>query len=312
MSIRLSVPIVLRLPPPVTPSASVAFMAIVVALQTVGANRPLFRPWCDDADQPKSKQAKSSAFSQVQQQQQSSVRVPLHHPLAPLAASVGLMPAVSTAAQGGKLSPTAFPPSASTIFAFDVSRIGSIGGQPPSPYEADMAPWLVSARQPVSCTQPPVCVPLHANLPNPFSVSPPGVLFQHSPPLETRKCRRCQCPNCVSPREQDAGKKRLHVCHIAGCGKSYGKTSHLKAHLRWHAGEKPFLCQWLFCGKRFTRSDELQRHLRTHTGDKRFVCAQCGKRFMRSDHLSKHSRTHEFGATGEEEDDVAEDVVVDV
>lgn len=290
-------------------------MAIVVALQTVGANRPLFRPWCDDADQPKSKQAKSSAFSQVQQpqqQQQSSVRVPLHHPLAPLAASVGLMPAVSTAAQGGKLSPTAFPPSASTIFAFDVSRIGSIGGQPPSPYEADMAPWLVSARQPVSCTQPPVCVPLHANLPNPFSVSPPGVLFQHSPPLETRKCRRCQCPNCVSPREQDAGKKRLHVCHIAGCGKSYGKTSHLKAHLRWHAGEKPFLCQWLFCGKRFTRSDELQRHLRTHTGDKRFVCTQCGKRFMRSDHLSKHSRTHEFGATGEEEDDVAEDVVVDV
>jgi hypothetical protein len=73
---------------------------------------------------------------------------------------------------------------------------------------------------------------------------------------------------------------------------------------RWHAGEKPFVCQWLFCGKRFTRSDELQRHLRTHTGDKRFVCATCGKRFMRSDHLAKHARTHEpgggVGATGEQ------------
>lgn len=127
----------------------------------------------------------------------------------------------------------------------------------------------------------------------------------------TRRCRRCRCPNCLNPSANtDPKQKRQHVCHIPGCAKVYGKTSHLKAHLRWHAGERPFVCNWIFCGKSFTRSDELQRHLRTHTGEKRFGCAECGKRFMRSDHLSKHSKTHDAkraggggdGVTGAERD----------
>ncbi len=54
---------------------------------------------------------------------------------------------------------------------------------------------------------------------------------------------QCDCPNC---READrlgfvAGanlrKRNIHSCHIPGCGKEYNKTSHLKAHLRWHTGK---------------------------------------------------------------------------
>lgn len=108
----------------------------------------------------------------------------------------------------------------------------------------------------------------------------------------SRRCRRCRCPNCVS-QTNSPGQPKQHVCHFEGCGKVYGKTSHLKAHLRWHAGLRPFVCNWLFCNKSFTRSDELQRHLRTHTGEKRFSCAECQKRFTRSDHLSKHMKTHQ-------------------
>uniref|UniRef100_A0A8D0GK23 Sp1 transcription factor n=1 Tax=Sphenodon punctatus TaxID=8508 RepID=A0A8D0GK23_SPHPU len=117
-------------------------------------------------------------------------------------------------------------------------------------------------------------------------------------PQQGRRMRReaCTCPYCKDNEGRssgDPGKKKQHICHIPGCGKVYGKTSHLRAHLRWHTGERPFVCTWVFCGKRFTRSDELQRHKRTHTGEKKFACPECPKRFMRSDHLSKHIKTHQ-------------------
>uniref|UniRef100_A0A1A7Y4N8 Sp3a transcription factor n=1 Tax=Iconisemion striatum TaxID=60296 RepID=A0A1A7Y4N8_9TELE len=127
----------------------------------------------------------------------------------------------------------------------------------------------------------------------------PGRLVDEEDPLsqEGKRLRRvaCTCPNCKESggRGSGIGKKKQHICHITGCGKVYGKTSHLRAHLRWHSGERPFVCSWMFCGKRFTRSDELQRHRRTHTGEKKFVCPECSKRFMRSDHLAKHIKTHQ-------------------
>ena len=112
----------------------------------------------------------------------------------------------------------------------------------------------------------------------------------------------CGCPNCqqidsmTSSNPELAAELRrnsnVHSCHVPGCGKVYTKTSHLKAHLRWHTGERPFVCNWHFCGKRFPRSDDLQRHLKTHAGEKNIVCDVCQKRFLRNDHLSKHMKTH--------------------
>ena len=67
-----------------------------------------------------------------------------------------------------------------------------------------------------------------------------------------RKQERCQCPNCMDPN-RDPDERRaasLHSCHYADCGKKYKKTSHLRAHLRWHVGDQPFMCSWKNCGKR--------------------------------------------------------------
>ena len=189
--------------------------------------------------------------------------------------------------------PTPLPPSALNIMPQQQAMNPALANTP-----IEVPPSFTNAYHPHVMGPPPN---LHPNHPM-ANASLAEYQYQQQAfyAREYRRPRRiaCTCPNCRDGENKtvttkDGKQKKLHVCHVPGCGKIYGKTSHLRAHLRWHAGERPFACNWLFCNKRFTRSDELQRHRRTHTGDKRFECSICLKKFMRSDHLSKHMKTHQ-------------------
>lgn len=84
-----------------------------------------------------------------------------------------------------------------------------------------------------------------------------------------------------------------YPCTFSDCAKVYAKPAHLKAHLRRHVGDKPYVCTWRNCVWRFSRSDELSRHRRSHSGVKPYKCVYCTKCFARSDHLTKHRKVHE-------------------
>jgi len=104
--------------------------------------------------------------------------------------------------------------------------------------------------------------------------------------MESKRRDPCPCEYCKDPKYVDM---RLHKCYVDSvCDKTFSKIAHLKAHIRCHNNERPFICDWLGCGKTFVRSDELKRHAWIHTKEDRFKCP-CGKGYSRADHFRAHA-----------------------
>ncbi|XP_035848879.1 zinc finger protein 234-like [Sander lucioperca] len=95
-------------------------------------------------------------------------------------------------------------------------------------------------------------------------------------------------PETDDSQKHDSTCKKTFSC--SECGRRFGRSTHLRRHIKTHTGEKPFSCS--VCKKYFTQSGSLQRHMRIHTGEKPFSCSVCGKRFIQKSQLTNHMAVH--------------------
>lgn len=91
-------------------------------------------------------------------------------------------------------------------------------------------------------------------------------------------------------RQDKQVKKACTQLVCSYCGAMFGRSNHLKEHIRLHTGDRSHMCD--VCGAKFTEASKLRSHLRKHSGEKPYVCEVCTTGFSWSAALVRHMRTH--------------------
>ncbi|KAF7698109.1 transcription factor E4F1 [Silurus meridionalis] len=92
----------------------------------------------------------------------------------------------------------------------------------------------------------------------------------------------------TSEKDMEISPSKSHKC--PHCDRTFRTTSHLRIHIKGHAGYKPFKC--LTCQKEFLTGYMLKKHMEMHVTERRYKCGECGKLFKAIGHVREHMRAH--------------------
>ncbi|XP_053095048.1 transcription factor E4F1 isoform X2 [Pangasianodon hypophthalmus] len=92
----------------------------------------------------------------------------------------------------------------------------------------------------------------------------------------------------TSEKDMELSSSKSHKC--PHCDRTFRTASHLRIHVKGHAGYKPFKC--VTCQKEFLTGYMLKKHMEMHVTERRYKCGECGKLFKAIGHVREHMRAH--------------------
>lgn len=85
------------------------------------------------------------------------------------------------------------------------------------------------------------------------------------------------------------GIREVYICPFSNCDRISSEHSNMKAHLRLHTGERPYVCRVSTCRKSFRWKSSLTYHERAlHSNTRPYQCSGCRKSFVERRKLRLH------------------------
>lgn len=85
------------------------------------------------------------------------------------------------------------------------------------------------------------------------------------------------------------GVREVYTCPFPTCNRVSSEHSNMKAHMRLHTGERPYICRVASCRKSFRWKSSLTYHERAlHSNSRPYQCLPCRKSFVEKRKLRLH------------------------